>query len=320
MSLEKKLYNHPILYEVVPPKLDLSLSDFRNKLNLLKSVLDECKIDAFNVPEIIDRREIGGRVLYEQSRLAPEEYASLIALQDREVIVNIVAPRLPKDIFIRRVENIVNSGIYNIVVVGKEKNIDNFPGPNVVEALDIISSMNKSSEKIVPGGITMFQRNYKENHGYAVNGSLNEYQRIAIKAKHGCRFVTSQIIFDSKDASDFFSKYKDYHIATSEDPITVFISLSTIASEKVLDLMGYLGVYISDDFRKELKANYSKMGELSVEHSVKVLGEIIDSMREKGSHKYIPIGLQIEQVGSNGKSTDLSLELLDRTYGIIKCI
>ncbi|HMF33150.1 MAG TPA: hypothetical protein VKK79_17120 [Candidatus Lokiarchaeia archaeon] len=318
-NLVNKLRDRPIIYEVVPPRLDISPESCNSTLKMLQTVLDEPRIDAFNVPEIIERKEFEGTVTYNQLRVNAEDYASLIQSKDKEAIVNVIAPRMQRENFSERVSNILDNGIHNVVIVGKEKSVDVLPGPNVIEALDIISGLNKTHDvKIVPGGITMFQRNQKESHGYPIKGTLDEYQRVALKADHGCKFVTSQIIFDSAEAIDFLARYGDYVLASRENPVTVFISLSTIASEKVMDLMDFLGVYLPTGFRKELKSNFERMGIISVEHSIQVLGEVMDGIKDNGASSRIPIGLHVEQVGSSTKSMDLSLSLLDRTYKMIK--
>ena len=317
MSFREMLSSRPVLYEVVPPKLGSPDSEIQRRIELLEGVLHDRRVDAINVPELLERREADGRVSYIPITIAPEEYASLIG-GSKEKVVNIVSPRLAPEEFTRRVRNLESYGIRNLVVVGKARKSDTLPGPSVIEALDLVTLMNKerSGKKtgILLGGICIFDRNRKTSHGYGTTSKeLNEYERVAIKARHGCRFVTSQINFDSKPPLEFLAKYAALCQRTKERPITIFISLSTVKTPGILSLLTGLGVRIPNAVKKRLQEDPNNMGRISVDASTEVFSEIVESM--KSNDIDIPIGLHIEQVGIG--SVDLSLELLDRTYPLL---
>ncbi len=222
----------------------------------------------------------------------------------------------------QRIHDLRQNGIRNLVLVGKARRSDLMPGPSVVEALDLVSLMNlgyRGAEmEMLPGGICIFNRDRKTDHGYETQSEeLNEYQRVAIKARHGCRFVTGQISFDSRAPIDFFTGYKAHCEKSGERPISVFVSLSTIKSEGILSLFTErLEVYVPEETTKKLLRDLDRMGELSLEISPEVFSEIVESI--KSNRIDVPVGLHIEQVGKN--SADLSLELLDRTYPILKSL
>ena len=311
----------PVIYEIVPPKLGSSESEIERRIELLERVLRDSRINAINIPELKEKRETNGQASYVPTTIPPEEYAELIG-GSKEKIVNIVSPHLTQEEFTQRVCNLKNYGIKNLVVVGKARKSDLLHGPSVLEALDLVSAMNQghAGEKtdILLGGICIFHRNRKTDHEYEAGSiELNEHERTAIKARHGCRFVTSQIIFDAKVPLEFLAKYAAHCEQGREKPVTIFISLSTVKSLGILSLLtDVLEVQMPDQIKKKLQREPDKMGKLSVEISTEIFARIIEWI--KSNRIDIPIGLHIEQVGTN--SDDVSLELLDRTYAILKTV
>lgn len=321
MPFREMLSSRPVLYEVVPPKLGSPDSEIQRRIELLEGVLHDRRIDAINIPELMERREADGLVSYIPTTITPEEYAALIG-GSKEKVVNMVAPRLAPEQFTRRVSNLASYGIRDLVVVGKARKSDNLPGRGVIEALDQVTLMNdgRSGKKtdILLGGICIFDRNRKTNHGYVTTSEeLNEHERVAIKARHGCRFVTSQISFDSKPPLEFLAKYAALCQRTKERPVTVFISLSTIKTPGILSLLTEkLEVRVPDAVKKRLQEDPDRMGRTSIDASTEFFSEMVESI--KTGKIGIPIGLHIEQVGVG--SADLSLELLDRTYPLLKSL
>ncbi len=322
MTLNETLLERPILYEVVPPKLTATKAVIAKKLELLESVLYDTRINAINVPELVERNE-NDHLVYVPNTVLPDEYASIIRDRGKEAVVNIVAPRLTINEFQDRVYKLWSYyKIGNLVLVGKERSTDVLPGPSVTQALDLVSQMNggrvsyAERTNFLVGGISIFHRNKKKNHGYeTASEDLDEHERIAIKARHGCRFVTSQIIFDPSHAIDFLTKYNNYCETRKVKPLTVFVSLSTVASPSILSLLtDKLEVYMPDELKKKLHDNQDRMEKLSVDASEQIFSDVAETKKSKGIK--IPIGLHIEQVGVN--STDLSMELLDRVYPIFR--
>lgn len=321
MTLRDILSNKPVIYEVVPPKLGSSESEIARRIEHLERVLQDKRIDAINIPELMERKETNGEVTYVPTTIPPEEYAAIIG-GSKEKIANIVAPRLLQRDFIKRVRGLEKYDIRNLVLVGKARHSDVLPGPSVVKAMELVSAVNEEhpGEKmgILLGGICIFNRNKKTYHGYEAPGrELDEYERVAIKARYGCRFVTSQINYDSIAAIKFLTNYANYCKQTRGRPVTVFVSLSSIKSLSILSLLTEgLEVYIPSEIRRTLQQEPDRIGELSVDTATEVFSEIIDSM--KSNKIDIRIGLHIEQVSIAG--ADLSLELLDRTYPLLKSL
>lgn len=305
MGLKASLKKRPVIYEIVPPRQDTSR--YNTELQGVEDVLGEPRIAAINIPELINRKQSGGRAVYSPATIPPEEYALMIS-DRKEGIVNIVAPRLTRREFLARVRRAIRvDSIPNLVIVGKERSGDVLPGPGALEAMRLVSRERVKGLSL--GGICIFDRVTSEGR----KGSLTEDRRVALKAQAGCDFVTSQITFDSKTALEFLESYQRACVEDGAEPLTVFVSLTTVPSLNILALLKKLDVVIPGDVEKRL-TRADSMGRESLKVATEVFREVVE-----GSEKLkldVPLGLQIEQVGVN--SDELSLELLDRTFPILK--
>jgi len=311
MALRKSLGNRPVIYEVVPPRRDGSR--FNTELEGIDDVLGESRIAAINIPELMNRveKQDGSDPIYSPATIPPEEYAMIIRGR-KEAIVNIVAPRMKKDEFLRRTHKVIHDyRISNLVVVGKERRTDRLPGPGVLEALQLLGAMR--NDQVTIGGICIFDRqtvgdpDYED--GKRRDGRLSEARRTLLKAREGCDFVTSQIIFDSVPALDFLSSYQELCLATGERPLTVFISLTTVPSQSILTLLETLDVVVPSDVKRRLQS-FGDMKRESVRIAAEVFGEIIAGVESREIR--VPLAVQIDQIGV--RNDDLSLQLLDSVY------
>ena len=307
MSLKKSLTSRPVIYEIVPPRRDVSR--FNTELSGVEAVLHDGRIDAINIPELMTRRKAGSQVVYSPTTIPPEEYALMIK-DYKEPIVNVIAPRLERGELLSRARRILHDfGIRNLVIVGKERHEDVLPGPGVVDALGLVGA--EKTDGTTLGGICIFDRETASPDGYA-DPHLTEAKRVWAKAKAGCDFVTSQITFDQEPALRFLSSYGELCRRTGADPLTVFVSLTTIPTASILSLVEGLDVVIPTKVRKRL-AGSGSMGAESLRVAAEVFQGVLSESERLGNE--IPLGLQIEQVGVN--SGDLSLELLDQVYSAL---
>ena len=301
--LKERLRRGPVVYEIVPPRRDTSR--YHSELKGIEDVLGDSRIDAVNVPELM-RRIDGRHVHYSPVTIPPEEYAMMIK-EYKESVVNIIAPRLPRDEFLRRARRIIHDyRIPNIVLVGKEKHGDQLPGPGVLEGIRLLRA--EMADHYALGGICIFDRKTSKAGEYGgARGPLTEARRVWAKARAGCDFVTSQITVDPDPAIRFLSSYQRLCEETEADPITVFVSLATIPTPSILALMESLDVVIPRRAKNRLQ-HAAHMGASSVDVSTEVFAEIMQGVEKRRIS--VPLGLQVEQVGVN--SGGLALELLDR--------
>jgi hypothetical protein len=301
LTLKALLRNRPVIYEIVPPRRDTSR--FSTELRGVEEVLQDRRIAAINIPELIRRREERGGVVYSPATIPPEEYAMMIR-EYKEPIVDIIAPRLAEDALLRRARKIlVDYKIPNLVLVGRERRGDRLPGPEVIPALALVSKISNASL----GGICIFSRKAAgtDSKGAKVR-SMAEAQRVWHKAEAGCDFVTSQISFDPKPVTSFLREYQALCERTGRRPLTVFVSVTTVPTPSILKLLESLDVVVPPRVRKAI-LNGASMGKESVGIATEIIREVVVET-EKGNND-VPLGLQIEQVGVN--SGTLSLDLLD---------
>jgi len=310
LSLKASLGNRPVIYEIVPPRRDTSR--FNTELRGVEDVLHDSRIAAINIPELTNRTEQNGGVVYSPTTIPPEEYALMIK-ELKEGIVNIVAPRLEKGEFLRRAHRVLHEyRIPNLVVVGKERSEDVLPGPSVLEALGLLGK--EKGDHVCLGGIAIFGRESPAADGYGSGSSaLTEPRRVWYKGKAGCDFVTSQIAFDARPVVRFLSSYQTICEETGTDPLTVFVSLTTMPSQSILSLLEGLDVVIPSAVRKRLVTG-GDMGKESLRIATEVFQEVVGEADKAGTN--VPLGLQIEQIGVNNDS--LSLNLLDNTFSILR--
>lgn len=306
MSLKKSLGSRPLIYEIVPPKRDTSR--FNTELQGIETVLHDSRIDAINIPELVTRRKAGGQVQYSPTTIPPEEYA-LMVREYKDPIVNIISPRLPKDELLARTRRILRDfGIRNVVIVGKEKHEDILPGPSVLDAIGLVRA--EYAEGVVLGGICIFDR---EAAGANHRGArLTEAERVWSKARAGCEFVTSQLVFDPAPALDFLTSYSQLCQDRGTNPLTVFVSLASIPTPSILSLVEGLDVLIPPKVKRRMVSS-GTMGVESLKVAVEVLGTILSGSEERRLR--VPLGVQVEQIGVN--SAEQSLELLDHVHAAL---
>ena len=305
MSLRASLNKRPVIYEIVPPRRDTSR--YQSELRGVEDVLGDRRISAINVPELTRRQE-GKHLRYVPVTIPPEEYALMIK-EYKESVVNVIAPRLTRDEFLARARRILSDyGIPNMVIVGKERREDVLPGPGVPEALGLLAP--EKGPQALLGGICIFDRESVNTGEYGLeNGPLTEAKRVRAKARAGCSFVTSQISFDPAPVLRFLSAYQRLCEETGDDPVTVFISLTTVQNASILALVESLDAVVPREVKRRLE-RATHMGKASVEASAEVFANVVSEAEKRNIS--VPLGLQVEQVGIN--SGELALELLDRVY------
>ena len=307
MSLKNALRSRPVIYEIVPPKRDTS--KFTTEIRGIEGVLHDGRIDAVNIPELMTRRKTGGQVSYSPTTIPPEEYALMIK-EYKEPMVNIIAPRLPKEEFLGRSRRVLRDfGIRNLVIVGKERHDDDLPGPGVADALGLLRE--DKADDVTLGAICIFDRRTGGSDEHP-GPSLSEAKRVWTKAEAGCDFVTSQITFDPAQALSFLAENRGLCDETRSVPLTVFVSLTTVPTPSILSLIEGLDVVIPPSVRRRL-ASSGDMGRESVNVAAVVFLRVVSESDRRGDG--VPLGLQVEQVGVN--SAELSLELLDKVHSTI---
>ncbi len=112
---------------------------------------------------------------------------------------------------------------------------------------------------------------------------------------------------------DFLASYQKLCDETGTNPLTVFLSITTIPSASIMALLERLDVVIPPKVRKRLLQS-DDMGRESLRIATEVFRGIVGDAERRGIK--VPLGLQIEQVGV--RRGDLSLRLLDGAYPTLR--
>ncbi len=293
----------PILYTISPPKI---AEDIPKYLELVNPVFSNKKIHAISSPELNFRKEENGKVIYEPTTIPPEEFLAEFP-QNFELVTTFVVPKVPKEKFVSRLDYIKSKGVQTSILVGPEKQSDirELGGYTVQEGTEIATKNG-----ITCGGITIPWRSVPVSPSFAAK-PIPEHERIALKQKFGCKFVTSQLVFEFESPVKLIYDYAAYCKENNIEPLTIFFSFCVVPTEKTLDFLYKLDVKIPPGQRfRLLKA--ASMEQESIELACDMWGSIKDAQRSNA--KNVKVGLQIEQIKID--RAEKSLELLDGLLGV----
>ncbi len=293
----------PILYTISPPKTS---DEIQKYLKLVNPVFSNKKIHAISSPELNFRKEENGTVIYEPTTIPPEDFLAEFP-KNFDLVTTFVVPKIPKNNFVSRLDYIKSKGVHTSILVGPEKQSDirALGGYTVQEGTEIATQNN-----ITCGGITIPWRKVPVSPSLAAK-PIPEHERIALKQKYGCKFVTSQLVFEFESPVKLIYDYANYCKDNKIEPLTIFFSFCVVPSEKTLDFLYNLDVKIPPGQRYRL-INSASMENESVELACDIWGSIKDAQRSNA--KNVKVGLQIEQIKIDRAAK--SLELLDRLFSV----
>jgi len=265
-----------IIFEVIPPAKTASDS-YRNKIAdiIMNSVGEMKNVSTLNIPEIAEENHKGEPYYrnYDNRKFG-------LLLKERckkEIIVNSVASyHNSKEKFEEWLdESITSYGLKNYVFVGPKIGSIRYPGPSVLEANSIAKG-----KKVNFGNIFIPERK-------------NEADRLVSKTKSGCKFFTSQILFEPDTAIRALQEYSIQCAEHELRPAKVFLSFSPLSIPEDVSFVKWLGADISK--RAEIRLLSSQnIGEESVRIILSGLHKILD-FADDGKIK-VPLGLNIEYV------------------------
>ena len=192
----------PILYTISPPK---TANELPNYLQVIAPVISHKKIHAISSPELNNRIEENGSVIYQPTTIPPEDFLAEFP-KNFDLVSTFVVPRIPKDKFLQRLEYMRTHGVNSTILVGPEKQSDikALGGYSVQEGFEIATQNNFAC-----GGITIPWRKVPVSTSSTAK-PIPEHERIALKQKYGCKFVTSQLVFEFESPSQLIYDYANY--------------------------------------------------------------------------------------------------------------
>ncbi len=275
------LRDRPLLFEPVPPSLRSSgarVSRYTDQL--LELVREVPRVDALNVPELVDENH-EGRPYYRSGdiRAFARTLASAAA---REVVINKVVAHLPSvEALEAWARETVELGVRNVVLVGGSSRYIPYPGPPVIEA-------NRVSGPVL-------QRAGGHLGNIAIPQRTGEAHRMVAKTKAGASFFTTQILFDSDAAIRLVRDYDRRCRESDCAPATVLLSFASITEESDAEFVQWLGADLPERVaRSILEGEEVGAGSRSVENAVRVWEEVRTGYVP--SPAGVPLGVNVEQV------------------------
>ena len=236
-------------------------------------------IDYLNVPEIVDEN-YAGQPLYRHMD-ACEFSALLKKSMQVEVIVNkAVAYMKSEDIFKEWVHNAASSyGIRDIVIVGGSSNLRNYPGPQVMRANEMASSI----KGLRIGNICIPSRK-------------GEADRLVLKTRSGASFFTTQLLLEPSEVEDVLLDYSSKCSDADMRPATFFLSFGPAAAEFDIDFFKWLGASIPDDIEHRLRRS-ANMGSESIAIALESLSDIESFIAKE--ELGVKIGVNVEAISNS---------------------
>ena len=249
----------PVLVEIVPPEQGYEEKRLEEHTEYLTSMFQEVTVDAINIPEIQDeskKGDKGKRISPFKKRVTPRDYARALSGRfNTDFIINRVIVKEKPEVQERWLLDTYNEyGIKNVVFVGGESPEIKYPGPSVPDGSKMVKQFlnqgklryNKgdiSPMEISVGNICIPNRLEEE---------LSEADRMFFKYNAGADFFTTQIISEADIPMALMKDFSEKLEKQGGNPPSIFWSFSPISSQKDIDFLRWLGVYIPDAQEKQI--------------------------------------------------------------------
>ena len=279
-SFGDRLRSHPLVFEPVPPSARLGRERLASQVDaVVQTVLANPRIDAINVPELVDENH-EGRPYYRSGDV--RGYARRLAeATGRETVVNKVVAHLPdRDALVRWSMESVAAGIAHAILVGGSSRYIPYPGPPVIEADRICAPIFGAARGRI-GNIAIPQR-------------TGEAHRMVAKTQAGCAFFTTQIVFDAGPVRTTLTEYASLCAEARIRPVPVLLSLAPLADEADIEFIRWLGADIPERVEREVLA-----GGTPAEAATRSIELAVELYREVGGGAggpAVPLGANVEQV------------------------
>jgi len=289
-----RLLEFPIVLEVVPPHRRASDRAVGHLLHRLEEAMrGNPTIDAVNIPEVLDENHEGDPFY---RNLDPRAFAMrLLDLVRVETIVNKVVVHFPSgarfESWAR--ESLDDFRLRNVVLVGGTRHEVEYPGPDIVRANEILGALSGSRRDVTIGNIAIPERR-------------GEVDRLVRKTRAGCRFFTTQVLFEPDPVSSVLREYGEACTAERLRPATVLLSFAPVSDYHDVEFLVWLGASIAPATEEALLAHRGRApGAASLDVARSIWTHIRDDVA--GSQPHVPLGVNIEEISAH--NFDLAVEM-----------
>ena len=278
-----RLGGFSVVLEIVPPHRRVGAKGTERFLERIRAAVDELpKLDALNIPEVVDENRVG-RPYYRH--IDPRRFAS--ALNNGlhvETIVNKVVVHLQDVDQLRAylAESLDAYGLRNFVLAGGSSGRHAYSGPDVITANEILRGLARGRTDVTCGNILIPDR-------------PGEVDRLLRKTRAGCRFFTTQVLFQAEPIASVLRAYGEACAVAGVRPASVLLSFTPVTDRADVELLGWLGAAIPRDVEAALLSRDD--GERSVELARSVWCQIRDYV-EAAEHP-VPLGVNVEEISAH---------------------
>ncbi len=293
MGFADRLEDFPILFEVVPPHRRASEASVRKLVARVQELARNAPhIDGINVPEILDENH-AGMPFYRN--MDPRRFAKLLG-EDLPVepIVNKVVVHVAGsagfDGWLK--ESLYGYGLRNFVFVGGASSRIRYPGPTVPEANRRLKEMTQGHVDAAIGNILIPER-------------PGEVERLLGKTLSGCRFFTTQVLFEPEPVATILRRYGEACAFEGIEPATALLSFAPVADDEDVEFLVWLGATVTPETEALLLPEGGEPGLASFEVARDIFVRIGRAVA--GSSRPVPLGVNVEEISTH--NFDLAVKM-----------
>ncbi len=286
MPLLDRLRDFPIVLEVVPPHRRASETTLRKAVQRVRDATRAIPhLDAINLPEILDENH-SGMPFYRN--LDPRRFAHMLREDlPAETIVNKVVVHLPGNAGFESwlKEGLYGYGLRNFVFVGGASSRIKYPGPTVPEANRRLQEMGRG------GGVDAAVGNI------LIPERMGEVERLLGKTLSGCRFFTTQVLFEPEPVASVLRRYGEACAFEGVEPATILLSFAPVADYEDVEFLVWLGATVTAETEAHLLPEGSAPGLASLEVARSIFTRIRDAVA--GTRNPVPLGVNVEEISTH---------------------
>ena len=284
MAFLERLHDFPLVLEIVPPHKRANETSVRKLVRRTEDAVRMIPhLDAVNVPEILDENH-SGMPFYRN--MDPRRFAKHLADLPVERIVNKVVVQLPGmagfDGWLK--ESLYGYGLQNFVLVGGASSRIRYPGPTVPETNRRLRELTVGNADVALGNILIPER-------------PGEVERLLGKTLTGCRFFTTQVLFEPEPVATVLRKYGEMCAFEGVEPATVLLSFAPVADYEDVEFLVWLGATITPETEERLLAAAAEPGIASLEVARSIFAKVREAIGT--TPRPIPIGANVEEISTH---------------------
>jgi 5,10-methylenetetrahydrofolate reductase len=290
VALADRLRALPVVLEIVPPHRRSGEKATERFLDRVRSALEGLPtLDAVNFPEIVDENRIGSPYY---RHVDPRRLASHLDDGPVDAIVNKVVAHLPDVARLRAYlrESIEAYGLRNFVFAGGSSSRRTYPGPDVVTANEVLRDLAGDRSDVTCGNILIPEREA-------------EVDRMIAKTRAGCRFFTTQVLFQAEPVTSVLRAYGKACGLAGLSPASVLLSFAPVTDRADIELLTWLGASIPPRVEVAIASKEDGEGSLALARDTfRAIQRAVD-----GTTHRVPLGVNIEEISAH--NFDLAIRL-----------